>query len=80
MTLHPEYADNVALQKAKKIPYIGELFHTCVTQHLEKQHRKRSSILRQNNWMHETLIVAGNFNMTNVTELFNSLIELWSAS
>jgi amidophosphoribosyltransferase len=25
MTLHPEYADNVALQKPK-IPYIGELF------------------------------------------------------
>ena len=32
--------------------------------------------LRQNNWMHRNLIVAGNFNMTNVTELFNSLIEL----
>jgi amidophosphoribosyltransferase len=26
--------------------------------------------------MHRNLIVAGNFNMTNVTELFNSLIEL----
>jgi len=26
--------------------------------------------------MHRNLIVAGNFNMTNVTELFNSLVEL----
>ncbi len=32
--------------------------------------------LRQNNWMHRNLIIAGNFNMTNVTELFNSLVEL----
>ena len=26
--------------------------------------------LRQNNWMHRNLIVAGNFNMTNVNQLF----------
>src|SRR5690606_5478824 len=32
--------------------------------------------LRQNNWMHRNLIIAGNFNMTNVAELFSSLIEL----
>ena len=32
--------------------------------------------LRQNNWMHRNLIVAGNFNMTNVGELFSNLIEL----
>src|SRR5690606_27565732 len=32
--------------------------------------------LRQNNWMHRNLIVAGNFNMTNVKELFDSLVEL----
>ena len=32
--------------------------------------------LRQNNWMHRNLIIAGNFNMTNTNELFNNLIEL----
>jgi amidophosphoribosyltransferase len=32
--------------------------------------------LRQNNWMHRNLILAGNFNMTNVSELFQSLVEL----
>ena len=32
--------------------------------------------LRQNNWKHRNLILAGNFNMTNSKELFNSLIEL----
>jgi len=77
MEQHPEYADDVALQKAN-IPYIGELFlghvryGTFGKNSIESVH----PFLRQNNWMHRNLIVAGNFNMTNVTELFNSLIEL----
>ena len=32
--------------------------------------------LRQNNWMHRNLIVAGNFNLTNVNELFDNLVDL----
>ena len=28
--------------------------------------------LRQNNWMHRNLVVAGNFNLTNVNELFDN--------
>lgn len=77
LILHPEYVDDVALQKAN-IPYIGELFlghvryGTFGKNSIESVH----PFLRQNNWMHRNLIVAGNFNMTNVTELFNSLIEL----
>jgi len=77
LTEHPEYADNVALQK-KHIPYIGELFlghvryGTFGKNSIESVH----PFLRQNNWMHRNLIVAGNFNMTNVKELFDSLIEL----
>ena len=77
MISHPEYADNVSLQKAN-IPYIGELFlghvryGTFGKNSIESVH----PFLRQNNWMHRNLIVAGNFNMTNVTELFNSLVEL----
>lgn len=77
MKLHPEYADDVAMQKAK-IPYLGELFlghvryGTFGKNSIESVH----PFLRQNNWMHRNLILAGNFNMTNVKELFNSLIEL----
>ncbi len=77
LTSHPEYQDNVALQKAN-IPYIGELYlghvryGTFGKNSLESVH----PFLRQNNWMHRNLILAGNFNMTNVTELFNSLLEL----
>ncbi|MBO6605254.1 amidophosphoribosyltransferase [Psychroserpens sp.] len=74
---HPEYYDDVELQK-KNIPYIGELllghvrYGTFGKNSVESVH----PFLRQNNWMHRNLIVAGNFNMTNVTQLFNGLVEL----
>ena len=32
--------------------------------------------LRQSNWMTRNLVVAGNFNLTNVDELFDTLVEL----
>jgi amidophosphoribosyltransferase len=32
--------------------------------------------LRQNNWITRNLVVAGNFNLTNVDELFHHLVEL----
>ena len=32
--------------------------------------------LRQNNWMTKNLVVAGNFNLTNVDELFNILVGI----
>ncbi|CAM2778082.1 amidophosphoribosyltransferase [Flavobacterium succinicans] len=77
LAANPEYADNVALQKAN-IPYIGELFlghvryGTFGKNSIESVH----PFLRQNNWMHRNLILAGNFNMTNVKELFENLVEL----
>lgn len=77
MAAHPEYADDVPLQK-QKIPYLGELFlghvryGTFGKNSIESVH----PFLRQNNWMHRNLILAGNFNMTNVKELFQSLVEL----
>ena len=77
LTLHPEYQEDVKLQK-DNIPYIGELFlghvryGTFGKNSIESVH----PFLRQNNWMHRNLIIAGNFNMTNVKELFTSLVEL----
>ena len=74
---NPHYWDNVALQK-KEIPYIGELllghvrYGTFGKNSIESVH----PFLRQNNWMHRNLIVAGNFNMTNVDELFDNLVGL----
>ena len=74
---HPEFQDDVNWQK-EHLPYIGELFlghvryGTFGKNSIESVH----PFLRQNNWMHRNLIVAGNFNMTNVKELFQSLVEL----
>ena len=75
--LHPEYAENVALQK-KHIPYLGELFlgHVRYGTFGKNSVESVHPFLRQNNWMHRNLIVAGNFNMTNVHQLFNNLVEL----
>lgn len=77
LTSHPEYQDNVALQK-ENIPYIGELFlgHVRYGTYGKNSIESVHPFLRQNNWMHRNLILAGNFNMTNVKELFNSLVEL----
>ncbi len=77
MQEHPEYTDDVALQK-KHIPYIGELllghvrYGTFGKNSVENVH----PFLRQNNWMHRNLILAGNFNMTNVNELFDELVTI----
>jgi len=77
LTEHPEYTSDVALQK-KHIPYIGELllghvrYGTFGKNSVESVH----PFLRQNNWMHRNLILAGNFNMTNVKELFKNIVEL----
>jgi len=76
-TEHPEYVDDVDLQK-RHIPYIGEVllghvrYGTFGKNSVESVH----PFLRQNNWMHRNLIMAGNFNMTNVKELFSNLIDL----
>ncbi|MNK88743.1 Amidophosphoribosyltransferase [compost metagenome] len=74
---HPELGDNMKDLKAN-IPYVGELFlghvryGTFGKNSIESVH----PFLRQSNWMHRNLILAGNFNMTNVKELFENLVEL----
>ncbi|MGB5188644.1 class II glutamine amidotransferase, partial [Robiginitalea sp.] len=73
----PENAQDIHWLK-RNIPYIGELslghvrYGTFGKNSIESVH----PFLRQNNWMHRNLIVAGNFNMTNVRELFDNLIQL----
>lgn len=60
------------------IPFLGEL----MLGHLRYGTFGKNSIhschpfRRQNNWMARNLVVAGNFNLTNVDELFDHLIEL----
>ena len=74
---NPQYREDTALQK-KHIPYLGELllghlrYGTFGKNNIENVH----PFLRENNWMHRSLVIAGNFNMTNVGALFNDLVQL----
>ncbi|MES2398018.1 MAG: amidophosphoribosyltransferase [Bacteroidota bacterium] len=76
-TKNPDKFKNAAWLK-KNVAYTGELFlghlryGTFGGNGLENCH----PFLRQNNWMTRNLVVAGNFNLTNVDELFDQLVEL----
>lgn len=77
LLLHPEYQDDVQLQK-ENLPYVGEVFlgHVRYGTYGKNSIESVHPFLRQNNWMHRNLILAGNFNMTNVNELFQNLVDL----
>ncbi len=81
-----EIFDNVKSQIAeaqksgvepKDLPFIGELYMG----HLRYSTTGKSGIsyvhpfLRRNNWRARTLLLCGNFNMTNVDEIFNDIIS-----
>lgn len=74
---NPDKIDDVAWQE-ENLPYIGNLFlghvryGTSGGNSIENVH----PFLRQSNWRHKNLIVAGNFNMTNSSQLLEELIEL----
>ena len=74
---HPEAKADVQALK-KLIPYLGEVYlghvryGTFGKNNIENVH----PFLRENNWIYRNLILAGNFNLTNVNELFNKLVEL----
>ncbi|GAB7258002.1 amidophosphoribosyltransferase [Polaribacter sp. OB-PA-B3] len=74
---NPDKKDDVVWQE-ENMPYIGNLFlghvryGTFGKNSIESVH----PFLRQSNWKHQNLIVAGNFNMTNSKHLLEELIEL----
>lgn len=59
-------------------PYVGELLlgHLRYGTHGDNTIETCHPFLRQNNWVNRNLILAGNFNLTNVDELFAELVEL----
>ena len=69
--------NDVAWQE-ENLPYLGNLFlghvryGTFGKNSIESVH----PFLRQSNWKHQNLIVAGNFNMTNSRQLLEELVEL----
>ena len=62
-------------------PYAGELFlgHLRYGTYGKNNIERCHPVLRENNWKTKNLVVAGNFNMTNVDELFQQLINLGQA-
>ncbi|NCF53863.1 MAG: amidophosphoribosyltransferase [Bacteroidetes bacterium] len=62
----------------ENLPFTGEVFlgHLRYGTYGGNTIEACHPFLRQNNWPTRNLIVAGNFNMTNVDELFNELVEL----
>jgi amidophosphoribosyltransferase len=74
---NPDKLKDISYLK-KNVGFTGEVF----LGHLRYGTYGRNSIeschpfLRQSNWMTRNLVVAGNFNLTNVDELFDVLVEL----
>lgn len=73
----PAVSGDAALLK-QAMPFMGEVllghlrYATFGRDSLENCHPRR----RLNNWMTRNLVVAGNFNMTNVDELFDLLVSI----
>jgi len=74
---NPDRVNDLVWQQ-ENLPYLGNVYlghvryGTFGKNSLESVH----PFLRQNNWKHKNLIVAGNFNMTNSGDLLKELIEL----
>jgi amidophosphoribosyltransferase len=73
----PERLDDPQWCK-NNLPFAGELllghlrYGTYGNNDIERVH----PVIRHNNWKTRNLVLSGNFNLTNVEELFNILIEL----
>ena len=62
----------------QNIAFSGEVWmgHLRYGTHGKNSIENCHPFLRQNNWRSRNLVVAGNFNMTNSKELFESLVEI----
>lgn len=77
LDLDPKNLNN-ALYLKEHFPYAGELLlgHLRYGTHGGNSIENIHPFLRQNNWMCRNLVMAGNYNLTNVDDLFDQLIEL----
>lgn len=62
----------------ENMPYMGELLlgHLRYGTHGDNTIETVHPFIRENNWISRNLVLAGNFNMTNVEELFDKLVSL----
>jgi amidophosphoribosyltransferase len=74
---YPNSVDDGSWAKMN-LPFVGEIYlghlryGTFGNNSVENNH----PVMRQNNWKTRNLVVAGNFNLTNVDELFDALVDL----
>lgn len=73
----PEQRNDPTWMRAN-MPYMGEVLmgHLRYGTHGDNSIERVHPFHRQNNWISRNLLLAGNFNMTNVDELFQELIDL----
>ncbi|ASB48405.1 amidophosphoribosyltransferase [Alkalitalea saponilacus] len=73
---HEQFCDSVWAKE--NLPFAGELYlghlryGTFGNDSLDYVH----PVMRENNWRSRNLVLAGNFNLTNVDEIYNALVEL----
>ncbi len=74
---HPKKLQNADWVK-NNVSYSGELLlgHLRYGTHGDNTIEACHPFLRQNNWQTRTLVLAGNFNLTNVDQLFEQLVEI----
>lgn len=66
-----------SIKREENLPFVGEVYMG----HLRYSTTGKSGIsyvhpfLRRNNWRARNLLLCGNFNMTNVDEIFNSIVS-----
>ncbi len=74
---HPELLEDPVYAK-ENLPFAGELYlghlryGTFGNHSIDYVH----PVMRENNWRSRNLVLAGNFNLTNVDEIFQSLFDL----
>jgi amidophosphoribosyltransferase len=74
---HPDLLKDTQWAK-NNIPFAGELYlghlryGTFGKNDIDNVH----PVMRENNWKSKNLVVAGNFNLTNVNEMFQQLVDL----
>lgn len=74
---HPDLINDAAWAR-ENIPFAADLYlghlryGTFGNNSIDYVH----PVMRENNWKSRTLVLAGNFNMTNVDELFKKLVDL----
>lgn len=75
--VNPNRLNDVTWLK-QNVDFTGELFmgHLRYGTFGKNEIKNLHPFVRANNWMTRNLVLAGNFNMTNVDELFNKLVDL----